>query len=371
MSHRENLSWSDAPVVVDAANVAGSEVLQGCGKFCWGRVALVTEAWRSQIDPNAVFILVMDKRPALRLGEHCRSTYRADVRKGAVIEVDFADPEVLRLAEERDSAVISGDFYKDHRRTHPWLDGNESQFFGWTLDSDVVEIVQRTMGVPSDFSKTRAEERAELKGQGFDITRPNVQRALQLEYRCDTTTCWLHQYDPGRYTGLPDLSDPSTPRCMTCRQPLTSLGESPKLVQIKFADKTRSNTERLTLSPGDSIELGRDSSAALVARLLGVDSELISRHHARVDWDGGRLTIEDLRSKNGTTVRCWSGKQRGFEPPRRIGEKCTLGPRDEACLAGAMYVTRSARTFTLQVGEPPKPTLGAGSPTTAQDELDL
>ena len=360
-------SWSDAPVIIDAANVAASERLDGCGKFCWGRVTAVRNAWRSQIDPEAEFIVVMDTRPALHLGAHCKATYRGEVRNGFVTEVDFADPEILRLAEEHDAAVLTGDFFKDHRRTHPWLDGNTSQFFEWEADGSGARIFRRDMGNPSEFSKTRAEERAELKGRGVDITKPAVEGALRQRYRCPNEGCWLHQYDPGHYTGVPDLSLPNSPRCATCQQPLESLGDSTPLVQVKFSDLKRSKVHRLTLSPNFSLQIGRDSSPELVTSILGIQSDLISRNHALLEWDGALLTLTDLGSKNGTTLRIWSGKQRGYAAATAVYGSAVLRARDEARLADALVITRSARRFTLEPDRQPVAPHVVNAPTIAQE----
>jgi hypothetical protein len=367
MIHQRNQTWSDTPVVIDAANVAGSAVLPGCGKFCWDRLDLVRQAWRNQVDPEVTFVMVMDTGPSNQLGASCKRKYRDERRAGEVVEVDFGDPEILRIAEETDAAVITGDFYKDQRREHPWIDGNRTQFFRWEVENGVVVIVGRDMGIPSDFSKTRAEERAELKGMGADVANPEVERALRRVYRCDTDTCWLHKYDPGHYTGVPDVRDPRRPLCSVCREPLTVLGESPRLVQVKLADASRTKLERRTLSPGDSLVIGRNTSDELVSRVLAADVGLVSRQHARLDWDGSQLTLTDLNSKNGTTVRRWAGKQRGYDSAVRITGTVSLGPRDEACLAGALLITRSARGFLLEADDKKAPSPVSSPPTVAQN----
>jgi pSer/pThr/pTyr-binding forkhead associated (FHA) protein len=366
MIQESNRTWSDAPVVIDAANVAGSSELSGCGKFCWDRVDVVRKAWRDQIDPDAKFAVVMDTAPANQLGPTCKRRYRDERTAGAVSEVDFGDPEILRIAEEQDAAVITGDFYKDERRRHPWVDGNQDQFFKWEVTNGRVVIVARDMLVPSDFSKTRAEEQAELKALGADVKSPAVERALRQTYRCDNNGCWLHRYDPGRYTGVPNLRDPQQPRCAACGQLLIAIGESPRLVQVKFADPGRAQTERRTLSPDDFLVIGRDSSDELVSKVLGDGGGLISREHARIDWDGSRLSITDLGSKNGTTVRRWAGKQRGYEPELAVHGSTSLNPRDEVRLAGVLLITRSARTFRLEAEPILRRPTTANPPTIAQ-----
>jgi hypothetical protein len=348
MIQQHNRTWSDAPVVIDAANVAASEQLPGCGKFCWDRIDAIRRAWKDQVDADARFILVMDTGPSNQLGPTCKRNYRRERDAGAIIEVEFGDPEILRTAEENDAAVITADFYKDARREHPWIDGNHSQFFTWEVRGGTIHIVSRDMLVPSDFSKTRAEEQAELKGLGADIKKPAVEKALRQAYRCDTASCWLHQYDPGHYTGVPNLRDPNRPRCGVCGQLLTALGETPRLVQLKFSDVERTKLERRTLVPGTSLVIGRDTDDELVSKVLDRDLGLVSREHARIDWDGSTLWITDLGSKNGTTLRRWAGKARGFDNEVSVNGNVSLQPRDEIRLAGVLLITRSARTFTLQ-----------------------
>ncbi len=48
---------------------------------------------------------------------------------------------------------------------------------------------------------------------------------------------------------------------------------------------------------GDSLTVGRAPDCGLI-----IEDGKVSKHHARVVWDGGGWTIEDLASKNGTSV---------------------------------------------------------------------
>lgn len=362
-------TWSDTSVIIDGANVAGDGRLPGCGKFCWDRVDAVKQAWKRQVDTDATFIVFMDTAAGNQLGSSCKRDYKRERDGGQVKEISFADPEILLLAEQTDAAVISGDLFKDARRRHPWLEGNCDQFFALEVEHDSILIVTRDMGTPSDFSKTRAEERSELKERGADITKPAVEKAMRMAYRCDTEACWLHKYDPGHYTGVPDLTSPQQPRCAVCRQPLMTLGEAPRLVQLKFTDSHKSKLERRTFPPGASFIIGRDTSDELVSMVLTADIGLVSRRHARFDWDGSDLSLTDLDSKNGTTIRRWAGKQRGYEPPIRINGTVSLHSRDEVCLAGVLMITRSARSFTLEAESSLVQRQTPSPPTVPQDFL--
>jgi DNA-binding winged helix-turn-helix (wHTH) protein len=54
---------------------------------------------------------------------------------------------------------------------------------------------------------------------------------------------------------------------------------------------------QIPLTPGENV-VGRDPNAQ-----VWLDSASVSRRHARIIIDGDRVTLEDLRSKNGTRVR--------------------------------------------------------------------
>ncbi len=71
-------------------------------------------------------------------------------------------------------------------------------------------------------------------------------------------------------------------------------------------------TERreIALPPGET-GIGRAPDNAIV-----LDDPLVSRHHARLAWDGTDLTVADLGSSNGTRV---NGAEIDPRSPRRIG----------------------------------------------------
>ena len=63
-------------------------------------------------------------------------------------------------------------------------------------------------------------------------------------------------------------------------------------------------------------EIGRSSRSD-----LPIDQESISRHHARITWDGSRHVIEDLGSTNGTFVNDVNAKR----TPLKDGDQVKLG----------------------------------------------
>jgi predicted nuclease of predicted toxin-antitoxin system len=291
-------------------------------------------------------MVVVDESLAPQLGAHCKAMFRIASSSKSLQIVRFADSEILRNAELNDAVVLSLDFYRDHRRSNPWIDGSSTRFIGWKASGTDLVFGLREMGVPSDFSKTRAEEVAEFKGRGINASRPEVREALRFAYRCDTLTCWVHRYDPGRFTGVPDLSDVSNPKCPSCRQKLLNLGEAPKLVQLKLSNNNQTRLERRTLAPGGVLEIGRESNKDLLTGLLGEDLSAVSRRHARFCWDGETLTCVDLGSSNGTKRIPWNSKNRRYDDSVVISTVAqALKPRDEIQIGRVLRVTRSAKEF--------------------------
>jgi DNA-binding winged helix-turn-helix (wHTH) protein len=85
----------------------------------------------------------------------------------------------------------------------------------------------------------------------------------------------------------------------------------------------------ISLRPGDNL-LGRVDEG-----VLWIDSASVSRRHARIVVDGGRATLEDLGSKNGTF---WRGQ--------RISSAVTLSDGDEIRLG---QVTLTLRVLPLDM----------------------
>jgi hypothetical protein len=76
------------------------------------------------------------------------------------------------------------------------------------------------------------------------------------------------------------------------------------------------NGREIALSEGESI-VGRDADSTIF-----IDDGSVSRRHARIRVNAGEATIEDLGSKNGTSVR---GKKIDQPHPLRDGEVLKLG----------------------------------------------
>lgn len=85
-------------------------------------------------------------------------------------------------------------------------------------------------------------------------------------------------------------------RTMVMKAPGTSLGTDPTDMLLELDDLMVA-----TLPPLDSTEVelivGRSPDADVV-----IDDPSVSKHHAKLIWDGKRTLVEDLKSSNGTWV---------------------------------------------------------------------
>ena len=101
----------------------------------------------------------------------------------------------------------------------------------------------------------------------------------------------------GEVTADPPPVTPSAPLVATCR--------------LVWGDR------HIPLEPGENI-LGRASEAR-----VWIDHARVSRHHARIDVEGGRALLQDLESRNGTFLR----GQRIVGPVElNDGDEIVIGP---------------------------------------------
>jgi pSer/pThr/pTyr-binding forkhead associated (FHA) protein len=80
------------------------------------------------------------------------------------------------------------------------------------------------------------------------------------------------------------------------------------------------------------IEIGRDQSVAVV-----LNDGLVSRHHARLDVEGGKAVVEDLESLNGTFV---NGVQ--------IHARVPLDPGDQVLAGTTVIQVRTSEEVAVQ-----------------------
>jgi DNA-binding winged helix-turn-helix (wHTH) protein len=130
----------------------------------------------------------------------------------------------------------------------------------------------------------------------------------------------------------------SLPRVVTeLRTALGDDAKAPRFVRtvhgFGYAFKAGSDAPDSSLVPFNLLWSGRQIplpvGETVIGRDLGcdlrIDSPRVSRRHARIRVSASGASIEDLGSKNGTTVR---GEPIEFEVPLRDGDEIMVGPAE-------------------------------------------
>lgn len=344
--------------IVDLSNVCCSETLGGSGHAPqWSCFARIRSAWERFSGDGPLLLAVADANLRFRLSERDRTLLVKACRAGAVREVPSpADGVILDLAERTGAMVVSADNFVDYRHSHPWIQGNQDGFLGWTVDPDgVVSLVRRDMGVRSSFSISRAEERGEMKAR--HIATPDAARFLEREYRCNSDRmCFQRALSPDRILVLPVIDDEGRVTCPGCGDPLEDIGPRWPAVELKVRVGSQT-VARIRLTEGDSVTLGRDSGSVvdLSRELEGDDLLKVSRQHIGIILEDGVVWVADLGSTNGTSIGPADDAQSstGGAPPRLPArERVRFRGRDRVVLAGVVDVERSGQRFPTAA--PPK-----------------
>jgi len=108
----------------------------------------------------------------------------------------------------------------------------------------------------------------------------------------------------------PRFSPPNVVIAEKPRAPMDSVPERVTAIDLESFSQVGAATDRACLVVIYGPELGKRASLSQSTFEIGrssrsdlpIDQESISRHHARISWDGQRHVIEDLGSTNGTFV---------------------------------------------------------------------
>ncbi|AKU99379.1 FHA domain/GGDEF domain protein [Labilithrix luteola] len=134
--------------------------------------------------------------------------------------------------------------------------------------------------------------------------------------------------DPKDPRHLPQPQLPTSPTAFQAGRPRDSSPERATAIDLEGFHSAPSNDRACLVviygpelgkraSLGSTVfEIGRSSRAD-----LAIDQESISRHHARISWDGKSHVIYDLGSTNGTFVNDQSCKERALKD----GDQVKLG----------------------------------------------
>ena len=180
-------------------------------------------------------------------------------------------------------------------------------------------------------------EDARLKPKG--ITSPEARQELLYEWACTDPNCtW------GSFPVIDD--DPAykdgrvcCPKCLT---PARKAGfrERTRQVVVLLGDD---EADRIPIAEGTSIVVGRGRGEArydVRSILADGPSRLVSRDHLRLTNMSGRLYVEELGSRNGTSLI----RTGGDESRLQVGVLQILEPTDRISIAkGALQIRASGR----------------------------
>lgn len=324
-------SWGRAPapsVIIDL-----SPIVLLRGEPCWDWVEDAVDAWREQHDPHARFYGVADNSLYYKLDEVGKRRLAQWKRKRMARSVSWADPEVLELATQFGTAsVLTTDLFRDHRRAFPWLQGTDRIWKPIVRDGSIGFERLDFTPIPAVEVSWRIEE-ADLTPKGFKTRE--AREALKYEWRCTTADClWARktviEEDPAFRDGQVV--------CPACRAPARQLGfrESTKEIVLLLGDD---EVDRLPLPERSELTVGRgrDTGRYDVREVLeAAAASKVSRNHIKLINSGGRIIVEELGSKNGTSII----REDGVATHLQERVRQALAPNEHLAIAGGALMIR-------------------------------
>lgn len=366
--------WS---AVVDVSNVCWSPYLPPLGQQApvWGRLDLVTAAWRAQHGTDARLELVADDSLVRVLGPDARA-FLALKREGGIRSASVADDEILRLAQDGGLHVITRDHYIDYRAAHPWIEQSPERFHAWDTVEGLVRLAPLGIRTRSAQDVSQAVEVKRLRHSAkLDARNPAHRKILQTRWGCENTSCRQAAQWQGQLLAWPRVSPEGSAVCPSCSRPLVALGPRAALHEVVVADAaSHKEIMRFPLEVDCPVIVGRGSAVKGIDLAMYAESrrspiDTVSRQHLMLRLsDAGaanwRLSVIDLNSTNGTTVERWTGS--GFDPAKPVpaDTETNLGTRDRLILGDKAVMLRlSGKRYLAQPTSPnlelPRPDLPA------------
>ncbi len=346
-----------ADVIIDLSNTMRSQELDDTGTACRhdGRCARISRlqrllaAWEAEIDREPAWLGVADATlHGLLCSAEEKAVYAGWKRAGLVLEVGYADPEILAAAEKDDASVLSGDGFKSFRRLSAWVVGNHRRFVRWSVLDGMVRLHAGLVPVPmQDLS--RAEEEDDLRARGLPVHDAGA--LLGQHWRCGSASCFARRLYPERLGVLPSFHRGQA-RCPWCAGPLLPVGARAASVEVKVERDGR-EFRTLLLEEGDEVTVGRDRPPVFDAT-AGLPADVaarISRRHVRLRFRNGRLEVQEAGSSNGSRLWRWDARLRRPQDSGSLrGDMWTrLARADAVLLAGGVTLRMSGRRWPLSV----------------------
>jgi len=357
----------DYDFVVDLSNVCRSQILGAPPAGATLKAARgLTKALADTVGGRApVMLYVADNSlwPLLDAADGAANVADWQLRNRLnLVKVQYADPAILGFAESAGCPVLSMDKYEDWRRTHPWIQGSTDRFVGWSRStSGELQAYFRTMSTLLEEEASRLEEDRAFRDSGFDTKSREHEMVLGRMYRCDNTSCELHQLNPWFLIG-PPRRDRRRNRlvCDTCGEEVIDVGEVGRVTQLKVDVPSSGSAGRFTIYQGEGTKIGRKTLMATLSDPSPDDAvtlKRVSREHVTFRAQGPVLMVADLGSTNGSTLQRYDKASKSFSDPVALEElrPVQMGPNDVLTLAGVVQIRKAGHRFRydgLTTGEP-------------------
>lgn len=339
-------------VVVDLSNLCRDQRLLGAGVEADDRLLEDFVAALGDSDIEYGHVHCIADRSLQRLpGRDGVRRLRQMEQAGALEYSAIADERILDLAfgSEADPStlVASMDSFDDFRRSYPTIQGSADRFVGWEPSGGTVAVFRRDMEVHPHHRLSRKEESEELKARRLR-RQSLVRQAADTYFRCENDSCLIARLWPDRIPELPRYDDRSERFvCASCGEVLTVGDPRPAATQL-IVFLHGAEQCRFILDEGQRVEIGRRDAKGCIgleSRLGNEEVAAVSRRHVAFTREGGRVTVEDLGSRNGAVVR-WLGGSRP-EERLRAGTGQPIGRTNSVALPSGITIELSGRAIPV------------------------
>jgi ribosomal protein S28E/S33 len=272
-------------------------------------------------------------------------------RKHRVLfEDNVADGIILKLASTNGTKVITSDFYRDHRRPHPWLQNNSEDFFEWKLQGNEIVLITRTLEALSEYEISHHEERKEIAYSKLDPSSRPDREILETLYQCENMKCDLRKSSPS-YLPLPPIKDRRVNEvlnCPECKKPVRRVGFVGQVAQLKFKILETGSSGRITFQIDQNVVVGRNDILRALSEVNEDDRkvcELVSGNHLQVLVSSGGVKVADSNSTNGSTISRINQDGVYGAPTALTNSTVGFNHGDKIYLGGVVEITRSGRRF--------------------------
>ena len=369
--------------VVDVSNVCWDPQLAPVGRRSpvWGRLELVTTAWRQAHGGDARIELVADNSLAYVLDD-ARELKRLRAA-GEIATRPVADEEILSLARDHERHVLTRDHYVDHRRDHPWIADAAGRFHRWQSDGETVTIVPLGIKKLTLQDVSAAIEGKQLKRHRLDPYNRRHRAVLQARWQCQNTLCPESAHWQGQLLVWPLVTDYGQARCPTCDEALTELGPRERLHEIVVEERSGAEIMRFPLEAGSPVIVGRgltikgvNLNAYGLATSAREAVEAVSRRHLTLQVEEpapGRRRMLHHRAVPAVQVGHDHPPGAGQPTIARPGQGLHVMAKDLIVLGDAVTLRLSGKQY-MATGRPPAVPSPAGDDsleTTAYRGPDL